>query len=307
MSRREEILAKSASDRYLPPSRLELLRILQDPDASAATLTRAIECDPTLTANVLRLANSAYFGFPRSVASVADAVWRLGTRNLRQLVLATTFSPMQKQAVKGYDLPAGDLLRHSVAVAVGAETLSRLLDVPACDHLFTAGILHDIGKIALGTFVELDAAPILELATREGLQEPRSSAAFLKSLAATTCSRPAFSTISARSPWARSWSSTRHPSWSWPRAKGCLSWRPNRGFLESTTPSSALSSLTGGTFRTRSWKSSGGTTSPRNSAAETRRATLCTWPTRCASWAASGSARTVFVTGLPRRSATVSA
>jgi putative nucleotidyltransferase with HDIG domain len=169
MSRREEILAKSASDRYLPPSRLELLRILQDPDASAATLTRAIECDPTLTANVLRLANSAYFGFPRSVASVADAVWRLGTRNLRQLVLATTFSPMQKQAVKGYDLPAGDLLRHSVAVAVGAETLSRLLDVPACDHLFTAGILHDIGKIALGTFVELDAAPILELATREGL------------------------------------------------------------------------------------------------------------------------------------------
>jgi len=169
MSRREEILAKSASDRYLPPSRLELLRILRDPDASAATLTRAIECDPTLTANVLRLANSAYFGFARSVASVADAVWRLGTRNLRQLVLTTAFSPMQKQAVKGYDLPPGDMLKHSLAVAVGAEKLGRLLKVPGCDHLFTAGILHDIGKIALGTFVELDAAPILELATREGL------------------------------------------------------------------------------------------------------------------------------------------
>lgn len=169
MSRREEILAKSASDRYLPPSRLELLRILQDPDASTAVLTRAIECDPALTANVLRLANSAYFGFARSVASVADAVWRLGTRNLRQLVLATAISPLQKQAVKGYDLPPGDMLKHSLAVAVGAETLGRLLGTPACDHLFTAGILHDIGKIALGTFVELDAAPILDLATTEAL------------------------------------------------------------------------------------------------------------------------------------------
>jgi len=76
---------------------------------------------------------------------------------------------MQKQAVKGYDLPPGDMLKHSLAVAVGAEKLGRLLKVPGCDHLFTAGILHDIGKIALGTFVELDAAPILELATREGL------------------------------------------------------------------------------------------------------------------------------------------
>lgn len=169
MSRRQEILAKSISGRYLPPSRLELLRILQDPDASTAALTRAIECDPALTANVLRLANSAYFGFARSVASVADAIWRLGTWNLRQLVLATVVSPLQKQAVKGYDLPPGDMLKHSLAVAVGAEKLGRLLEAPSCDHLFTAGILHDIGKIALGTFVELDAAPILKLATSEGL------------------------------------------------------------------------------------------------------------------------------------------
>lgn len=169
MSRREEILAKSASDCYLPTSRLELLRILQDPDAGTAALTRAIERDPALTANVLRLANSAYFGFPRSVASVADAIFRLGTRNVRQLVLATAVSPLQKQAVKGYDLPPGDMLKHSLAVAVGAETLGRLLDTPACDHLFTAGILHDIGKVALGTFVQLDAAPILDLAANEGL------------------------------------------------------------------------------------------------------------------------------------------
>jgi len=169
MNRRDEILATSASARYLPPSRLELLRILHDPDASAGTLTRAIERDPTLTASVLRLANSAYFGFPRSVASVADAVWRLGTRNLRQLVLATVVSPMQKQAVKGYDMPPGDMLKHSLAVAVGAEQLGSLLKAPGCNHLFTAGILHDIGKIALGTFVELDARPILELATCEEL------------------------------------------------------------------------------------------------------------------------------------------
>lgn len=169
MNRRDQILVTANSVQYLPPYRIELLRVLSNPDLSTATITRAIECDPALTANVLRLANSAYFGFARSVASVADAVWRLGTRTLSQLVLASIVSTTQKQAVRGYDLPPGDMLRHSLGVAVGAEKLRCALNLPPCDHLFSAGILHDIGKIVLATFVEVDAQPILDLANRHKL------------------------------------------------------------------------------------------------------------------------------------------
>jgi putative nucleotidyltransferase with HDIG domain len=71
--------------------------------------------------------------------------------------------------VRGYDLPGGKLLSHSLAVAVGAEELARMLGHEVPSHVFTAGLLHDIGKIVLGTFLEVDAGPVLERANSQQL------------------------------------------------------------------------------------------------------------------------------------------
>jgi len=164
MSRREAILLAIESAPALPTAVTEVLACVQDPATGVAEVMALVEQDVALTAEMLRLANSAYFAGPRSISSLRDAGVTLGLNRVLQLVLATAVFPVVRQPIRGYDLPPGQLLEHSVAVAVGAETLARKLGIVAPSHTFTAGLLHDIGKIVLGTFLEVDAGPIRERA-----------------------------------------------------------------------------------------------------------------------------------------------
>ncbi len=167
--RRNEILSKVSSVPSLPGSATQAIQLLQDPDVDMEELARVIEYDPGLTANLLRLVNSPYFGTPRSASSVKEALVRLGTNDFFQLVVASAVAPMLRLAVKGYELPPDDLWEHSVAVAIGSGELAAVLGLTPPDHTFTAGLLHDIGKILLGTFVEVDALPIMEIALEGGV------------------------------------------------------------------------------------------------------------------------------------------
>lgn len=167
MSRREEILAKISSVPSLPPAAMKVVRMLQDPNVGIADVARVLEHDPGLTTNVLRLANSAYFGGARSVSSVRDAGVRLGTKRLLQMAIASGVSNLVRSEVKGYDLAPGKLWEHSAFVAIAAVQLAQALRTIPPDHTFTAALVHDVGKIVLGTFVEVDAAPIMQLAFQE--------------------------------------------------------------------------------------------------------------------------------------------
>ncbi len=151
----------------MPPAATEVARLLQDPETDIKTIVKAIEYDPGMASNILRMANSAYYGFSEKVSSVRDAIVRLGTKSIFQMIAAWAFSPLAKQTVPGYGLPAGQLWEHSIAVAVGAEQLALDLNLKSPAHVFTAGLLHDIGKIALGKFVAVDIAPIMELVSQE--------------------------------------------------------------------------------------------------------------------------------------------
>ncbi len=167
MNNREEILSKVSSVESIPSSKMELLRLLQDPDVNTSKLASSIEFDPGFTTNLLRLANSVYFGCPKAISTVNEAINRLGTRNIFKLAVTSVAAPVVKKEVKGYDLASGEMLKHSAAVAVGAEKLAQSLNIQAPEHTFTAGLLHDIGKVVLGSFVEVDAETILQLAIEE--------------------------------------------------------------------------------------------------------------------------------------------
>lgn len=167
MDRRDEILSKLALVSSIPPAAVEVTRLLQDPESSIAEICKAIEYDPGLTSNILRLANSAYYAFPEPVESIRDAIVRLGTNCILQIIMAWAFSPLANRHVPGYGLPSGGLWEHSIAVAVGAEELASDLKLKSPDHAFTAGLLHDIGKSVLGTFVEVDIGPIMDLVSEE--------------------------------------------------------------------------------------------------------------------------------------------
>jgi putative nucleotidyltransferase with HDIG domain len=152
----------------MPAAALKLLALVDEPDVRVPQIEVILRQDPGLTANLLKLANSAYFGIPSKVGSVRQAVILLGLKRLTQMVIATCTSAILERMVPGYDLPAGELWRHSLAVSVAAEGLVRELKLDAAEEIFTAALLHDVGKIILGQFVQDDYAKI-EMALDQGL------------------------------------------------------------------------------------------------------------------------------------------
>ena len=150
----------------MPGTAVRMLSLLNNPDISFSQIEEILRYDPGLTANVLRLTNSAYFGFSSKIGSVRQAVVLLGAKRLIQLVLTSCVHAVMKKSVAGYDLPAGELWRHSIAVSVAAEALVKELRIPAADFVFTGALLHDVGKLALSDFVKDDLQKIEDMAAQ---------------------------------------------------------------------------------------------------------------------------------------------
>ena len=140
----------------MPGAAVRLLNLIDDPEMNVGEIEKILRQDAGLTANILKLANSAYFGIPSKVGSVRQAVLLLGLKRLIQIVIASCVSAIMNKPVPGYDLPPGELWRHSLAVTAAAEGLVKELKVEAADEIFTAALLHDVGKLVLGGFVADD-------------------------------------------------------------------------------------------------------------------------------------------------------
>ena len=153
----------------MPAAAVKVGRLIEDPDVSFKELASTIEYDPGLTSSVLRMANSVYFGASRTISSIQEGIVRLGTKVIFRLVVASAISPLSKKPVKGYDLPAGKLWEHSVAVALGADKIAEHKRIKTPDYTFTAALLHNIGKIVLGTFIEVDADKVKAIAYEGGV------------------------------------------------------------------------------------------------------------------------------------------
>jgi putative nucleotidyltransferase with HDIG domain len=152
----------------MPATTMIVLNLLRDPKVGADRVEEAIKHDPGLVVNVLKLANSAYFGYPKAIASVRAAIVRLGWKRVYQLVVASCVNGMLSEPVQGYDLGSGELWRHSVAVAVATEHLCRQMGIEATDEAFTGALLHDVGKMVIGRFADADFGR-LEKLTCDGM------------------------------------------------------------------------------------------------------------------------------------------
>ena len=160
------IMARVKSFPGMPATSAKLLKMLKDPDSSAAEIEDVLKYDPGLTANILKLTNSAYFGIPTKVSSVRQAIVLLGWKRMLQLVMTMCMSTAMKKPVPGYDLPHGELWRHSVAASIAAELVVKALKIPGVDEVFTAALLHDVGKLVLGDFVRNDLQNIEAMASK---------------------------------------------------------------------------------------------------------------------------------------------
>lgn len=130
-----------------------MLSLTEDPNSTAKDLNDVIIQDQSLTAGVLRLANSAYYGFPRRISTVTEAIVLLGFSSIRGLVLAASVQNVMDKEMSGYALGQGELWRHSYACGMGSRIIAKRLKMPL-DQAFTAGLLHDIGKVVLNYFMQ---------------------------------------------------------------------------------------------------------------------------------------------------------
>jgi putative nucleotidyltransferase with HDIG domain len=158
------ILAIIDSFPSMPGAGARMLALLQEQDTKVAEIEEILRYDPGLTANVLKLANSAYFGVPSKIGSLKQAVVLLGMKRLTQLVVASCVSSVMDKSVAGYDLPAGDLWRHSVAVSIASEAMVKDQKRSNEIDVFTPALLHDIGKLVLGSFVSEELEAIQQIA-----------------------------------------------------------------------------------------------------------------------------------------------
>jgi putative nucleotidyltransferase with HDIG domain len=150
---RTEILAGIKKLPAFSPTLVRLSSLVNDPDSEPGEFEAVVQPDMALTANLLRMANSAYFGLSRRIGSAHEAIALLGVRRVFELGAMAAVDAIVPDTLPGYGIDAGVFWCHSVAVAVIAERLSKERKLAPPTLTFTAGLLHDVGKLVISSFL----------------------------------------------------------------------------------------------------------------------------------------------------------
>ena len=132
----------------LPTVVQELNRIIADPMSTIKDVEEVMLQDQSLTTKVLTLANSAYYAIPGGVSNLSRAIGFLGFDTVHQLVIAASvFSTLKITGETSFDLI--QFWKHSIGVAIVAESIAAKIGHKQSSDLFTCGLVHDMGKIAI--------------------------------------------------------------------------------------------------------------------------------------------------------------
>lgn len=136
-----------------PATGNKVAQLLNKVDYSVVQVASIIKFDPSITANILKMANSAYFSPLHRISNINDAVIYLGQQNLLRAIQTAGISKYYKKGALGYFDKTTDLWEHCVAVALMSQILSKKITGQEDTTLYTAALLHDVGKIIMGEFV----------------------------------------------------------------------------------------------------------------------------------------------------------
>ncbi|MDR1904868.1 MAG: HDOD domain-containing protein [Treponema sp.] len=166
----------------LPTTVTKVLEICNNPKTSPADLNRVISLDPVLVGRVLKLINSAYYSLGQPITNLVRAIIMLGINTVKNLVLSATIAGnfSARKDSKGINLEG--FWRHSLCVGVAAKMLvkKRGVDSKQYEEYFTAGLLHDIGKIPLNSVITSDYLLTIAKADRERIPLVRAEEQNLK-------------------------------------------------------------------------------------------------------------------------------
>jgi putative nucleotidyltransferase with HDIG domain len=146
----------------LPTVVSKMIDQVDSPRTSAAALARLISADQALTAKVLKLANSAYYGFPREISTVNMAIVVLGFNAVKEMGLSLSVFDVFKKTASAGHFDVTLFWEHSVGCGVAARMLARMYRAPFIGEAFVAGLLHDVGKVILKQYFDAEFAQIIK-------------------------------------------------------------------------------------------------------------------------------------------------
>lgn len=148
MTSAQDLVQGSLELASLPEVVMRTIDLINDPKTSAAEIGRVLGEDPALTARLLKIVNSPFYGFPSRIDTVSRAITVIGTLELLDLILATSVI----KAFRGIPTDLVDMdsfWEHSLYTGVVARILAGRMRAPNTERYFIAGLLHDIGALAL--------------------------------------------------------------------------------------------------------------------------------------------------------------
>ncbi len=165
-----EAISKAKELPALPQTVARLLKELRNPDVDLDELSREIALDQAITAKILRLVNSSFYGMPGQIGNLSQAVVILGTETIQNVILSIAIIKAFKLPdieAEGFSLE--DFWRHTIATGLITQTIARMLELPNRQDAFVAGLLHDIGKLLLLQVSPEGFCRVVELVREKGL------------------------------------------------------------------------------------------------------------------------------------------
>src|SRR3990172_1015057 len=144
-SQLDDLIARTLELPVLPATTQKVLGLMSDPDVSIEKVKRLVSTDPALTAKILKVANSAFYGSYRNIQNLSQAILRLGLNAVRNIVVATSM----KNVYKKFGLAEKLIWEQMIGSALAASVIARHTRTVDPEDAFIGGLLHDIGKVVV--------------------------------------------------------------------------------------------------------------------------------------------------------------
>ena len=158
-SQLDDLIARTLELPVLPATTQKVLGLMSDPDVSIEKVKRLVSTDPALTAKILKVANSAFYGSYRNIQNLSQAILRLGLNAVRNIVVATSM----KNVYKKFGLAEKLIWEQMIGSALAASVIARHTRTVDPEDAFIGGLLHDIGKVVVNNEYPEKFAKVIEM------------------------------------------------------------------------------------------------------------------------------------------------
>lgn len=153
----------------LPTVVARLTRLIADPKTTASDINVALSSDPGLVTKILKLVNSSYYGFPRRITTITNAVVILGFNQVRNLALSAFIFDKFASAGRESGFDVNGFWKHSIGAAFTGADIARQLDPKLEEDAFICGLLHDLGKFVMALSAPRHLAQVLDIVRKNDI------------------------------------------------------------------------------------------------------------------------------------------